>query len=55
MPRLANQREDYLLKAMREYKRGARIGYGAAMTQELATLSDADLRTSRTSSLTCRR
>lgn len=44
MPRLANQREDYLLKAMREYKRGARIGYGAAMTQELATLSDADLR-----------
>lgn len=44
MPRLAHQREGYLLKAMREYRSGARIGYGAAMTQELATLSDEDLR-----------
>lgn len=28
---------------MREYKSGARIGYGAAMTEELVGLSDADL------------
>ncbi|MGH7299179.1 MAG: c-type cytochrome [Candidatus Rokuibacteriota bacterium] len=43
MPRLANQREDYLLKAMREYKSGTRLGYGGAMAQELAGLRDQDL------------
>jgi cytochrome c553 len=43
MPRLANQREDYLLKAMREYKTGARIGYAGAMAVELRELTDADL------------
>lgn len=43
MPRLANQREDYLLKAMREYKSGARIGYAGAMAVELRDLTDADL------------
>jgi cytochrome c553 len=43
MPRLANQREDYLLKAMREYKSGARLGYGGAMAQELADLTDQDM------------
>ncbi len=43
MPRLASQREDYLLKAMREFKSGRRVGYGAAMTQELDGLSDEDL------------
>ena len=43
MPRLANQREEYLLRAMREYKSGARLGYGGAMSQELAGLSDPDL------------
>ena len=43
MPRLANQREDYLLKAMREYRSGARLGYGGAMAQELAGLGDQDL------------
>ena len=43
MPRLANQREDYLLKAMRQYKSGARLGYGGAMAQELAGLSEQDL------------
>jgi cytochrome c553 len=43
MPRLAHQREDYLLKAMREYKSGARIGYGGAMAEELVGLSDRDL------------
>jgi len=45
MPRLAGQREDYLLKAMREYRSGARIGYGGAtMGEELAGMSDGDLR-----------
>jgi len=43
MPRLANQREDYLLKAMREYKSGSRIGYAGAMATELQRLSDDDL------------
>jgi len=43
MPRLASQREDYLLKSMREFQSGRRIGYGAAMTQELDGLSDQDL------------
>ena len=44
MPRLAGQREDYLLKAMRDYQGGRRIGYGSAtMPEELAGLGDADL------------
>jgi len=43
LPRLANQREDHLLKSMREYKSGARLGYGGAMSQELAELGDQDL------------
>ncbi len=43
VPRLAHQREDYLLKTMREFKAGTRIGYGGSMTQELVPLSDADL------------
>jgi len=43
MPRLAHQREDYLLKSLREFKSGKRIGYGQAMSQELARLSDQDL------------
>jgi cytochrome c553 len=43
MPRLAHQREEYLLRAMREYTSGARIGYGGAMAEELHGLSDDDL------------
>lgn len=44
MPRLANQREDYLLKAMRDYRGGQRVGYGSAtMPEELAGLSESDL------------
>jgi cytochrome c553 len=44
MPRLAGQREDYLLKALRDYKSGARIGYGnAAMAEVVAELGDAEL------------
>ena len=44
VPRIANQREDYLLKALRDYKSGRRIGYGnAAMPETLGALSDAEL------------
>lgn len=44
MPRLANQREDYLLKAMRDYRSGQRIGYGSAtMPEELAGFKDPEL------------
>jgi cytochrome c553 len=44
MPRLANQREDYLLKALRDYKQGVRVGYGSAsMPEAVAPLRDADL------------
>jgi cytochrome c553 len=44
MPRLAHQREEYLLKVMREYQKGTRIGYAGAMATELHGLSDEDLR-----------
>lgn len=43
VPRLANQREDYLLKAMREFKSGQRKGYGGAMAVELMPLDDGGL------------
>lgn len=44
VPRLAHQREDYLLKTLREYKSGKRVGYGTAvMTEVVADMSDADL------------
>jgi cytochrome c553 len=44
MPRLANQREDYLVKALRDYRSGDRIGYGnAAMAETVAGLADGDL------------
>jgi cytochrome c553 len=39
-PRLAGQREDYLAKAMREYKRDARRGYDASMADVLYGVSD---------------
>jgi cytochrome c553 len=44
VPRLANQREDYLLKALRDYKKGVRTGYGmAVMPETVSGLSDAEL------------
>jgi cytochrome c553 len=43
VPRLADQREDYLLKAMREYKSGERRGYDASMAEVLQSVSDAQL------------
>lgn len=44
MPRLANQRDDYLLKALRDYRGGQRIGYGSAsMPEAVADLGEAEL------------
>lgn len=44
-PRLAAQREDYLLKALRAFKAGARSGGGmAAMADVVYPLADGDLR-----------
>jgi len=41
VPRLAGQREDYLLKTLRDYKSGARRGYDASMAEVLQPLNDA--------------
>jgi cytochrome c553 len=43
MPRLAAQREDYLLKAMRDYKAAQRPGYDATMDEVVRPLTDADI------------
>ena len=40
VPRLAGQREDYLVKALREYKNNTRRGYDAAMAEVLYPISD---------------
>jgi cytochrome c553 len=40
VPRLADQREDYLVKALREYKNNTRRGYDAAMAEVLYEISD---------------
>jgi cytochrome c553 len=43
VPRLADQREDYLIKTMREYKSGTRRGYDASMAEVLQPVDDAQL------------
>jgi len=43
VPRLAGQREDYLLKTLREYKSGARRAYEPIMLEVLQPLDDAQL------------
>jgi cytochrome c553 len=43
MPRLAGQRERYLLKALADYKAGNRIGIQAAMAEVLGPLDEAEL------------
>jgi cytochrome c553 len=43
VPRLADQREDYLLKTLRDYKSGARRAYEPIMVEVLQPISDADL------------
>jgi cytochrome c553 len=43
MPRLAGQREDYLLKAMKDYRDGNRPGFDGTMTEVLRGIPDRDL------------
>jgi cytochrome c553 len=43
VPRIADQREDYLLKTLREYKSGARHAYEPIMLEVLQPLGDAQL------------
>jgi cytochrome c553 len=43
MPRLAGQHEPYLLKSLRDYKGGVRIGTQAAMAEAVRGLDDAQL------------
>jgi cytochrome c553 len=43
VPRLAAQREDYLLKALREYKAGTRPEYQPIMAEVMGPLQDQDL------------
>jgi cytochrome c553 len=43
VPRLAGQREDYLLKTLREYKTGVRRAYEPAMIEVLQSIDDAQL------------
>ena len=43
MPRLAAQREDYLLKALRDYKSAKRPGYDATMDEVIRPVTDQDI------------
>jgi cytochrome c553 len=43
LPRLAGQREDYLVKSLRAYKSNERPGYDPAMASVVAPLKDDDL------------
>nr|WP_245216919.1 c-type cytochrome [Neoroseomonas nitratireducens] len=43
MPRLAAQREEYLARAMREYRDGQRVGVDSQMNGAVFGLSDAEL------------
>jgi cytochrome c553 len=43
VPRIAGQREDFLVKTMREYKANIRAGYDASMGDVLPPVSDADI------------
>jgi cytochrome c553 len=40
VPRIADQREDYLLKSLRGYKDNSRRGYDAAMSDVVAPMTD---------------
>jgi cytochrome c553 len=43
MPRLASQREDYLVKTLREYKSNARHGYDASMAEVMYPIKDDEI------------
>jgi cytochrome c553 len=42
MPRLAGQRESYMVRALQDYRAGARIGTQAAMAEAVRGLTDTD-------------
>jgi cytochrome c553 len=43
IPHIADQREDYLVKTLREYKDNTRHGYDASMAEVLASITDAQI------------
>jgi cytochrome c553 len=43
IPRIADQREDYLVKTLREYKNNIRHGYDGTMAEVLAEVTDAQI------------
>jgi cytochrome c553 len=43
VPRIAGQREDYLVKALRGYKDNSRRGYDAAMADVIAPIADTQI------------
>lgn len=43
VPRIADQREDYLIKALRGYKDNSRHGYDTAMADVIAPITDAQI------------
>jgi cytochrome c553 len=43
VPRIADQREDYLVKALRGYKDNSRRGYDDSMANVVASISDAQI------------
>jgi cytochrome c553 len=43
VPRIANQREDYLAKTMREYKNNTRHGYDGTMAEVLNPVTEAEI------------
>ena len=43
VPRLAAQREDYLAKALREYKSSARVGYEPTMIEVMRPIGDTEI------------
>ena len=47
IPHIANQREDYLVKTLRDYKSNVRHGYDGAMAEVLAPVNDQQIPRSR--------
>ena len=43
IPRIANQREDYLLQTLRDYKSNKRAGYDGTMAEVLGPITDAQI------------
>jgi len=43
IPRIADQREDYLVKTLRDYKSNTRQGYDGVMAEVLAPITDAQI------------